>query len=129
MQVPGTFRPVSWTIDYESGMITALQQFPFPQPIIIHGCFFHKKQCLIRWLQEHGLKQRYENDQEFQQVVKQFFALCFVPIADIRQNFDMLVAAIPAHLQQPLTGFVDYIEVGWIVFIRKGIQNQEWSMP
>ena len=102
-------QPQTWLIDFEHAMIAALRRV-YPQ-IGTQGCYFHMSQAIMKWVQDNGLKNTYEQDMEFAILIGQFKALAFVPVHLIRETFQLLVASIPAHYAQMLEDFVDYMEV------------------
>ena len=63
-------------------------------------CFFHLSQSLFRRIQEEGLQVRYNDpdDRTLKEYTHMILSLCFVPLADVVSNFEMLLAACPPKL-------------------------------
>lgn len=104
--------PASIMIDYERAALNALtQNFPNAE---IQGCFFHFGQSIWRHIQAHGLQQRYQNDEEFAVILKQFRALAFVPAIDVIPIYEELIESLSDELVDDLTDFLNYFERTWI---------------
>ena len=102
-------QPHTWLIDFEVGMIAALQiEYP---GLLQMGCYFHFSQCLLRKVQALNLKPTYENDVAFRVIIRQFCAIAFVPIPLVPETFNMLVASIPRRYVAMLADFVAYYQV------------------
>ena len=71
------------------------------------GCFFHLTQNIHRRIQNEGLQVRYETDANFALQCRMIGALAFVPVADIPDAFDALVAHVPVELAPVLDYFED----------------------
>lgn len=54
----------------------------FPN-ISIYGCYFYYAQCLMRKIQNLGMKCLYENNQQYKQVIKRCVALPLMSLDDI----------------------------------------------
>ena len=91
-------------IDYERAALNALTQ-NFPN-IEIQGCFFHFVQSIWRHIQAHGLQQRYQNDEEFAIILKQFRALAFVSTIDVIPCYEELVSSLSDELVDDLHDFL-----------------------
>ena len=66
-------QPQTWLIDFEAGMIAALQvEYP---GLLVMGCYFHFCQSIVRKLQTLQLMPTYERDVEFQTICRQFAAI------------------------------------------------------
>ena len=59
------------------------------------GCFFHLRQSVQHKVQELGLKLRYEQDMEFNILVKSLTSLAFVPPDEVSGLFEELVEVFP----------------------------------
>ena len=105
-------QPRTWLIDFEHAMIAGLNRV-YPH-IGTQGCYFHFCNAIQKWIQDHGLKETYEQDMDFALLIGQFKALAFVPVHLIRESFQLLVETIPVQYPQyvqMLEGFIDYMEV------------------
>uniref|UniRef100_A0A0N5BR84 MULE domain-containing protein n=1 Tax=Strongyloides papillosus TaxID=174720 RepID=A0A0N5BR84_STREA len=58
----------------------------------IKGCFFHLSQSLIRKINSVVLKSVIESDIQVKLMLKSLLSLAFVPLKDVRKNFDLLSA-------------------------------------
>ena len=102
-------QPESWMIDFESGMIPAVNDvFDWLE---LFGCLFHFNQSLFRKVQSEGLKNQYETDPVFQLIIRQFAALGFVKIEHLHASFNALVDSIPPPYLNQLQGFITYFQV------------------
>ena len=102
-------QPQTWLIDFEVGMIPALRaEYP---GLLVMGCYYHFMQCLVRKLQELGLKELYRQDLEFQVICRQISAIAFVPIPLITESFNMVVASIPPRYVDRIRPFINYVQV------------------
>ena len=102
-------QPQTWLIDFEVGMIAALRaEYP---GLLVMGCYYHFMQCLVRKLQELGLKELYRQDLGFQVVCRQISAIAFVPIPLITESFNLVVASIPPRYVDRIRPFINYVQV------------------
>ena len=103
--------PATIMFDYERAAINAFAQvFPNAE---IKGCFFHFGQAIWRHIQTLGLEQRYQNDEEFAVIIKQFQALAFVPTVDVIPCYDEFLSSLSDELVNDLSEFLDYFERTW----------------
>ena len=97
---------------YERAAFNALtQNFPNAE---IQGCFFHFGQEIWRHIQALGLQQRYQNDEEFAIILKEFRVLAFVPAIDVIPCYEELVESLSDELIDDLNDFLSYFERTWI---------------
>lgn len=61
----------------------------------VKGCYFHLYQSLIRKINSVGLKTKYETNVETKLKLKSLVALTFVPVNDVRNVFNQLIATFP----------------------------------
>lgn len=81
----------------------------------IKGCLFHFTQAIWKKTVVLGLKQQYKDDPATKNVVLEFLALPFVPVADIETVFDAIVATIQDNDEhEKLFDLADYIENTYI---------------
>ena len=107
-----SLNPASIMIDFERAALNALtQNFPNAE---IQGCFFHFGQAIWRHIQALGLQQRYQNEEEFAVILKQFRALAFVPVIDVIPCYEELVDSLSDELIDDLSDFLNYFEKTWI---------------
>lgn len=94
--------------DFESGLIEAISAtFSAARH---HGCFFHFTQAVWRKVQSLGLVTFYAQNDAARNTVRQLMALAFLPVAIVRQNFDMLQAASPDGLED----LFEYFQQFWL---------------
>jgi hypothetical protein len=104
--------------DYEVGSMNAVigrwPRFPLP---LLHGCFFHYTQCILRRASSGGLKAAYENDPEVNATVRRLMALPLMPLARIEDAFQYIIGDMPGqahpnHAQ--IFELMDYMTTTWI---------------
>lgn len=86
----------------------------FPN-IDIAGCYFHMIQCVWRKIQHYGLQKNYNTNIIFVRNVRMLFSLAFVPVNDIIDAYEEIVAS-DYHDQhrEELNDLVEYFEKSWI---------------
>jgi len=87
--------PKKILVDFERAAITAFEAAY--TSAIVTGCYFHLTQCVVRKVNEIGMKSSYENDDAIRASVRCLSALAFVPIPDVADAFDILAEDMPAH--------------------------------
>ena len=87
-------------IDFERASLNALEQnFPTAE---LQGCFFHFGQAIWRQIQGIGFQHRYQNEDEFAVIMKQFRALAFVQAIDVIACYEELIDSISYELVDDL---------------------------
>ena len=95
-------------IDFERAALNALEQnFPTTE---LQGCFFHFGQAIWRQIQALGFQHRYQNEDEFAVIMKQFRALTFVPAIDVIPCYEELVDSLSDELVDDLSDFLQDID-------------------
>ena len=84
------------------------------QKLNFRGAFFHFGQAIWRHIQSYGLQQRYQNEEEFAVIVKQFQALAFVPSIDVIPCYEELIDSLSNQLVDDFSEFLHYFEKTWI---------------
>jgi len=97
-------------IDFESAAINAFREAYSTTDIT--GCYFHLCQSVVRKVQEAGLKQEYESDDEVRGFIRCLPALSHVPVNDVSDAFDTLVEQMPAN--EKINDVVTYFEHTYI---------------
>ncbi|KAG0426628.1 hypothetical protein DMUE_5957, partial [Dictyocoela muelleri] len=97
-------------VDYEKNIHEALK-VTFPN-IIIHGCFFHWCQNIIRNLKSNGLYKTYKLDKKFKQYTRLILSLPFSPPEKVESYFNILHNLIILH-------YDDNNIKNWLFFIEK----------
>ena len=106
--------PTNITIDFETGMIAALNQvYPLSD---IHGCLFHLSKNTFKHVQASGLQQLYINNHQFRENIRLLAAITFVPIPDIVAVFGR-VSQLCGAAEQPI---VKYFEQNYVGQLRQG---------
>ena len=83
------FQPERVVCDFELSLISALQT-ELPRTAIA-GCYFHFCQSLWRRVQELGLTRHYRSNWRLRKLVRKLFALGYLPLPLVRQNFNGLM--------------------------------------
>nr|CAD2172874.1 unnamed protein product [Meloidogyne enterolobii] len=113
---PGS-RPQTIIIDFEKVEEQALRNaFPYA---IIHGCFFHFKESILRKIQEFGWGLQHQEEDGFLKYLKMFVCLTFVDPAYVRASFHRLAQMFlevfsNGDLESPHFAFIDYMERTWV---------------
>jgi len=98
-------------IDFEQAAINAFRQaFPSAQ---LQGCYFHLCQCLVRKVQNLGLRQLFDNVLHIKLMIKSLAALAFVPPADVIPAFNTLCLEFP-HTDPRFDELLTYFEATWV---------------
>ncbi|XP_057324038.1 uncharacterized protein LOC130666788 [Microplitis mediator] len=106
-------RATRMMVDFERSYINAFTEC-FPK-IDIAGCYFHMTQCVWRKIQHYGLQKNYNTDIKFARNVRMLFSLAFVPVNDITDAYEELVASDCYDLHsEELNNLVEYFEKTWI---------------
>jgi len=93
-------------VDFESAAMGAFHDaYPEAQ---IRGCYFHLCQSINRKVNEVGLKQEYETDNEVRGFLRCLTAISHVPEDDVVMAFEMLVSEMPAN--EKVNDVVTYFE-------------------
>lgn len=121
------FNPETLMLDFEKGAHEAFGD-AFPNAQVV-GCFFHLSQCCWRKLQDVGVQDRYndENDPNFSVACRMVPALAFVPEDGVVQAFRDVAASIPDDYN--LDDFLSYFERTYIGCIIAGRQRQPLFPP
>src|SRR6476469_9109228 len=91
-----TAAPGSSLIYFERAAINAFST-AYPG-VFVRGCYFHLCQCVVRKMNEVGLKSVYENNNEVRGFVCCLPALAFVPPEDVLEAFELLVETMPRDI-------------------------------
>lgn len=108
--------PNAVVIDFEAALKQAIV-LELPNSII-YGCFFHFCKAIWRHVQQEGLQQPYQNDQQIHTIIRSIMALAFVPINFVRlsyQNLRQDPVTLQKIVQYPgLAALVLYFENQWL---------------
>ncbi|XP_043469652.1 uncharacterized protein LOC122503242 [Leptopilina heterotoma] len=95
--------------DFEIAIVNAAEDI-FGK--IVRCCFFHLCQSIFRRVQNEGLQQKYndENDRSIKQAMQMMCALAFVPPNRVPEFFDNLIDDVP----EDFVHVADYFEVTYV---------------
>ena len=83
------WRPRMVICDFEQALVSAVEtELPNAR---IAGCYFHFCQSLWRKIQELGLANQYLRRRRVRRILRKFMAIGHLPVAVVRQNFNLLV--------------------------------------
>ncbi|XP_077863133.1 uncharacterized protein LOC144345908, partial [Saccoglossus kowalevskii] len=107
------FAPTTVISDYEMSIRQAFEaEFP---GISVKGCYFHLTQCFWRKIQELGLVNAYNNHRRTQRLLRKVFALGYLPVALVRQNFGLLRRSRQARrvtrIHPAVEDFLEYVQI------------------
>ena len=103
--------PERIVLDFESAAIQAFKNgFPRAQ---VSLCQFHFSQSLNRKLNNVGKKWAYENDEQFNILIKCINSLSYVPVGDVIENFHMLCEKFDED-DDAVSQFLSYVETTYI---------------
>ena len=86
--------------DFEMSLLKAIdEQLPEAD---LHGCFFHFRQALRRKLGKNGHIKKLKNDAHFNHCFDLFSALAFIPEAEVKLLFSLMIAeqGFPEELKE-----------------------------
>ena len=97
--------PQILVVDFERAAINAFKSvFPF---LKVRGCHFHFCQSILRQINNLGMKQNYENDEQFRICARMLMVLPYMDSPGLIPAYNQLKALFP-QFSQPL---LDYFEV------------------
>ena len=117
-QLPPELRLQTVTCDFESGFIPAIKE-TFGEGINFVGCLFHYTQCIFRHIQRTGLQDAYNRSTDFQQAVRNFMALAFLPVDEVQDQAEKMIE----ELDPLLKGFGDYFRQTWLLTLPPMLWN------
>lgn len=103
--------PTRILVDFERATMNAFG-LAYPNATIA-GCYFHLCQSVIRKINEVGLKEQYESNDDIRLYVRCLPALAFVPADDVVEAFELLSETQPVdvdHLDE-ITSFFEHTYV------------------
>ena len=105
--------PTDILFDFEQAAFNAAQgEFP---GVDVKGCFFHLCQNVWKKIQQNGLAQLYQDDDDFSILMRSITALAFVPEADVPQSFVSLEMEIRNNYNNNgIDVVLDYFEDNYI---------------
>ena len=77
-------------------------------------CFFHFGQAIWRDIQSLGFQHRYNNDDDFAVIIKQFGVFAFVPAIDVNPCYEELMDSLIDETIDNVSDFLNYFEKIWI---------------
>ncbi|XP_065315848.1 uncharacterized protein LOC135924680 [Gordionus sp. m RMFG-2023] len=122
--LPGA-HPRKILVDFEQAPINAFRaEYPLAD---ILGCYFHLKQSVNRKINDLGLKEMYESNDDFRLYSRCLSALAYVPEDDVGNSFDTL-----AEIFGELNGsseLISYFEKTYIRGRRNPRQRNNFAAP
>jgi hypothetical protein len=112
-------------IDFEAAAIAAFRT-GYPTAVI-SGCYFHLTQSVMRKVQEVGLKQDYEANNEIRGFIRCLPALSHVPIPDVITVFEELLLQMPTD--ERIEEVVTYFERTYIRGRRLPGRGERYAPP
>ena len=102
--------------DFEMAIINAIRaEFPNAS---LGGCYFHFAQCLWKAVMRLGLAADYQNDHRLKYVVRKTMALGFIPLAFVRNCYNVMLAhpltVLMLQVFPHLQAFLTYFEDNWM---------------
>ena len=111
--------PTDFLFDFEQAAFNAARN-TFPG-VEVKGCFFHLCQNIWKKIQQNGLAQLYEDDDDFALLMRSISALAFVPEVDVPQAFYDLEQEIRNNYNNNgIDVVLDYFEDNYIGRQRRG---------
>ena len=105
--------PTTCIVDLEQAAIQAFRT-EFPN-IRMQTCFFHQGQAVYRKVQDLGLANEYNNNEESRTLLKMLCALAFLPENSVADGFDTLSAELEeANVPEAVAEVFDYFEDTYI---------------
>ena len=104
--------PTSVLTDFERAALNAFETI-FPNSTL-SGYFFHLSSNVWKKIQDVGLQQRYNNDEEFSIHVRMIMRLAFVPVADVVNAFNDLSDEIENQHNNDMDVLLNYFEDTYI---------------
>ncbi|CAF4271573.1 unnamed protein product [Rotaria sordida] len=105
-------------MDFEKATINVFNHI-FPA-VELSGCYFHFCQNVLRFLQTHGFKQKYETDVIFADNMHKICALTFMEPTMVIDGFELVCSNLDTDYHQVL----DYIEDNYIGRLRRRTRRQ-----
>ena len=115
--------PTDVLVDFERGAINAIQAIN--NQVDVKGCFYHLSSNIWKHIQNLGLQQRYNDDQEFAVNLRMLCALAFLPPAHVIQGFDDLADHIRQNYNQDVDELLDYFEDTYIGRYRRNAPRRQ----
>ena len=104
------FQPSSLKLDFESGLITAINIYYLS--CRISGCLFHLSQAVDRQIKTSGLSNLYKTNFNIKKFTKSLLSLAFVAINEVENTYN----ALRQHVDFPiaLAGIYEYFKSNYI---------------
>ena len=80
----------------------------------LKGCFYHFSSNIWKHIQNLGLQNHYQDDENFALWFCMLFALAFVPPNDIIHYFELLIDEICNNFNDECDDLIDYVEDNYI---------------
>ena len=104
-------------MDFEKAALNAFEGV-HPNTKLV-GCFFHLSKSIWGKIQQSGLQQRYQDDEDFSLHARMIMALAFVPLADLDTAFEDLFTEIRSNFNNDFDVVLNYFEDTYIGRLRR----------
>lgn len=102
--------------DFEIAVRISVKHF-YPNALIV-GCWFHFINSLLKRIKKLGLQKLYNKDKQFNQTIRKYIALCFIPIDQVHNFHGIIVGEINnitnEDVKAGLLQFNEYFERVWM---------------
>ena len=94
----------------------------------VSGCYFHLSQSILRKVGELGLRGQYDNDPNFNILVRCIAALSFVPVDDVSNVYNDIVGLFPMD-DDACNELLSYFSTYYVHGAQVGRRNREPRFP
>ena len=96
------------SMDFERAALNSVRQvYPNTQ---FKGCFYHFSSNIWKHIQNLGLQNHYQDDENFALWLRMLSALAFVPQNDVICYFELLINEIRNNFNDECGDLIDYFE-------------------
>ena len=104
--------PTDILMDFERAALNSVcQVYPNSE---IKGCFHHFSSNIWKYIQNLGLQNHYQDDENFALWLRMLSALAFVPPNDVIRYFELLIDEIRNNFNDEGDDLIDYFEDTYI---------------
>ena len=107
--------PTDILMDFERAALNSVGQvYPNTE---FKGCFYHFSSNIWKHIQNLGLQNHYQDDENFALWLRMLSALAFVPPNDVIRYFELLIDEIRNNFNDECDDLMDYFEDTYIGFV------------
>ena len=100
--------PTDILIDFEWAALNSVGQvYPNTE---FKGCFYHFSSNIWKHIQNLGLQNHYQDDENFALWLRMFSALAFIPTNDVTHYFELPIDEIRNNSNDECDDLIDYFE-------------------